>query len=234
MTPRRRDGFTLVELMVVIGVIGILTSLLLPALGLAKEKAKSIQCAGNLKQRGMAFMMYAADFDGNLPPYCYVGGASDYYTNLLANGQYLPVPVWDNKSWGIPKHSGVWGCPSGRGSFGYGVLTAISGGHWGFKPWTIAPYIPFSRIRRPAALILAADSCNSGVESDFTGSYQPWDIGFWCPLDVGGSYIASGNNHVSNRHSNGANITFADGHVNWLGFRAIQSNADDLFGHYNL
>ena len=62
-----RNGFTLVELLVVIGIIALLISILLPSLNQARENAKSTQCLNNVRQVGLAFMMYANAFGGNLP-----------------------------------------------------------------------------------------------------------------------------------------------------------------------
>ncbi|HEX5323127.1 MAG TPA: type II secretion system protein, partial [Capsulimonadaceae bacterium] len=57
-------GFTLVEILVVAGVIAILLAILLPVFAHAREKARQSTCAGNLKQIGLAISMYSQDYDG--------------------------------------------------------------------------------------------------------------------------------------------------------------------------
>jgi prepilin-type N-terminal cleavage/methylation domain-containing protein len=62
-----RKGFTLVELLVVIGIIALLMSILLPTLGSVRERANAIKCGSNLRQVGLAFVMYTQENRGFMP-----------------------------------------------------------------------------------------------------------------------------------------------------------------------
>lgn len=62
---RRRTGFTLVELLVVISIIALLLSILMPSLSKARNQAKMVVCKSNLKQLGLCYIMYTGDNNGN-------------------------------------------------------------------------------------------------------------------------------------------------------------------------
>jgi prepilin-type N-terminal cleavage/methylation domain-containing protein/prepilin-type processing-associated H-X9-DG protein len=78
MNRRKASGFTLVELLVVIGIIALLMSILLPVLAKARESANTIKCASNLRSVGQGILMYAVQFKDTFPPaYFYEGMTID-------------------------------------------------------------------------------------------------------------------------------------------------------------
>lgn len=107
---RRKLAFTLVELLVVIGIIALLIGILLPALGRAKQQANSLWCLSNLRQMGIAINMYTQANNDSLPIYYWNGdadptgnGATDWawlilpYLKSGSNGTYAgqdPGALW--------------------------------------------------------------------------------------------------------------------------------------------
>jgi len=91
----RRKGFTLIEMLVVVGIIGILASMLLPALARAKARANATKCLNHIRHIGLAATMYASDHDDELPR------RGRYYTNTWA---YTLLPYY--------KDAKILKCPS--------------------------------------------------------------------------------------------------------------------------
>lgn len=88
--PLSKRGFTLLELLVVIAILGIILSLLFPALGRAREGARRAQCANNLRQHGIAWYLYLDDHDEHFPLYTDV---EDPYTFGGKKGSYPSFQV---------------------------------------------------------------------------------------------------------------------------------------------
>jgi prepilin-type N-terminal cleavage/methylation domain-containing protein/prepilin-type processing-associated H-X9-DG protein len=96
----KQGAFTLIELLVVMAIISILASMLLPALGKAKEKGVTIYCVNNLRQLGLAMQMYGDDSNDRLPMSSadlLVPGQGGFYTPSPSNAwTYALLPYYQN------------------------------------------------------------------------------------------------------------------------------------------
>jgi len=128
----KRKGFTLIELLVVIAIIAILASMLLPALGKARERARSAVCISNLKQIALASKLYADDYPGTLPrmPSAFYSGGTQvgfctglYDLNYVKNWSVFRCPSDTRKvDWTRNGQNASYSMNTGRdweGSYGF-------------------------------------------------------------------------------------------------------------------
>ncbi len=217
-------GFTLVELLVVIGIIALLIAALLPALSRARGLAQRVTCLNHLKQLQTCWLMYANDHGGTLPPnlsvydvatgrpipgldlrltWCAGNARTDVNTVNIERGYLFPY----NRS------TGIYHCPADkarvagsnvRHTRSYNMSQSVMGVSFG----AVLSYIPtfqnLTQIKspKPADLFVFLDVHEDGILDSLFGIPLPGD-----PFD--GSWF----DLPANRHHDGCNFSFADGHV---------------------
>ena len=199
---QRKSAFTLIELLVVIAIIAVLASLLLPALGNAREGSKKMYCANALKQLGVSNEQYMGDWSS-----CIAAGDGAAWAVLLRT--YVGLPAAG--SWKSDNGSRYFSCLKRQGGNFYGNYTSYF-----INYLTVAANNPsYPKIEKwtaPSAKVYLGDaSDSSGCFSSSNWGANIYYIGSDEP-DASAGYQCSGGN-IQLRHLYQANFVFLDGHV---------------------
>jgi prepilin-type processing-associated H-X9-DG protein/prepilin-type N-terminal cleavage/methylation domain-containing protein len=214
-------GFTLVELLVVIGIIAILIAMLLPALTRARESAQSLVCLSNLRTEGQFLQFYVQDTRGFIAPP--VRDAGTVYGNALARSHWwylLPygIPLLDLTTPVNDTGRSVMRCPSDthpytallKNNVPRQYLNKVLATSYGVNGnLTYGTVFRINQVHSPATKIYVADSVY--VPGGSTDGIRVF------PQTSRALQLDSFRSGIGYRHSNGYNALFFDGHAEHIG-----------------
>lgn len=219
-----KQGFTLIELLIVIAIISILAAILFPVFARAREQARKAACQSNLKQLGLAVMMYLQDNDEKYP-YARMAGSSGFYWFDVYNPYVKNRQIWVCPTAGELKRDG-----SKWRSGGYGVNTCGTSGatapvRTGFGNTAGTPctptggVLPITAVVNPSEKIYAADpASNDNYSYNGLYLYVTGNISYYPVLHGGqnGPFTGSDSARPLTSTVGGGNYLFADGHVKYI------------------
>jgi prepilin-type N-terminal cleavage/methylation domain-containing protein/prepilin-type processing-associated H-X9-DG protein len=238
---RINRGFTLVELLVVIGIIALLISILLPSLNRARQAAVTVQCASNLRQHGQAYHLYAGENKGALPNYIEKGNPAtpyDWQINRLYNellAPYIGVKDPEAARHNGPREVGVtfMNCPNEVGE------------EWSAYGVNYSSVIKYPAPYDTGSLKLAKVPHNWFIATD-AAAYWIYTPAHWTINPGGVDTDADGKPDTNpgltsatvyyynlarpKRHQGKANYLFSDGHVDLRTLEQWLTNDDELWG----
>jgi len=205
----KRSGFTLIELLVVIAIIAILAAILFPVFAKAREKARQTSCISNLKEIGLASMMYAQDYDQHMCGSC--GPQISPYPQSLTNQcQQMQLHPYI-------KNMQIWKCPSRSILLASNreilwEATPFDGPFWFSYVHNLALRgVITSQLERPAEKI-------AWVEQSRSDTVYVTPCGQTSPLP---GYGYNDGTCPEPSHIGGTNIAFCDGHVKWMKYESF-------------
>ena len=212
-----RRGFTLIELLVVIAIIAILAAILFPVFARAREKARQASCVSNLKQLGLAHIMYATDYDGYGALGVSFWAPSGWYFVSCYPGLATTSGSWRHNMNAFQPYIKNWqmqSCPSASNWDPFGVAAS--------RPNTISytynhafSATSESAVASPAGCILIFEGLGANAAHGYS-----CDMPFWTggsrPFVSGVTTGSMGNSGGSALlHNGGSNKCYADGHCKW-------------------
>ncbi|MDX1933066.1 MAG: DUF1559 domain-containing protein [Capsulimonadales bacterium] len=169
--PVKSNAFTLIELLVVIAIIAILAAILFPVFAQAREQARKTSCLSNMKQTGLAVIMYVQDYDETFPLAWSESGTWYFVLNPYIKSSGA-------SQWALTDKNNIWHCPSdsqtGVANISYAANALIVGG--GSANWDgVFPAKTLAAIDRPADVIFDAEMI-PGFGSDGNIANAPTDF----------------------------------------------------------